>query len=147
LIQLLAGPRQVGKTTLLLALLKEFGEPVPARPQRWCRLWRRSVELNLNSVCLVSKEIAPAMKAGSSICNTASIAGIVAAPELAAYAAAKAGVISYTRSFAIQLGPKGIRVNCVAPGLIYTRLWEQLGAALSGGIDHARAASRPLSER
>jgi 3-oxoacyl-[acyl-carrier protein] reductase len=87
------------------------------------------------------------MKAGSSICNTASIAGIVAAPELAAYAAAKAGVISYTRSFAIQLGPKGIRVNCVAPGLIYTRLWEQLGAALSGGIDHARAASRPLSER
>lgn len=103
-------------------------------------LWRRYVELNLNSVYLVSKEIAPAMTSGSSICNTALIAGIVAAPELAADDAAKAGVISYTRSLALQLGPKGIRVNCVAPGLIYTRLWEQLGAALGGGADHARAA-------
>jgi NAD(P)-dependent dehydrogenase (short-subunit alcohol dehydrogenase family) len=54
--------------------------------------------------------------------------------------AAKAAVISYTRSLALQLGPKGIRVNCVAPGLIYTRLWEQLGAAIGGGADQARAA-------
>jgi NAD(P)-dependent dehydrogenase (short-subunit alcohol dehydrogenase family) len=102
-------------------------------------LWRRYVDLNLNSVYLVTKEIAPTMKAGSAICNTSSIAGIMAAPELAAYAAAKAAVISYTRSLALQLGPKGIRVNCVAPGLIYTRLWEQLGTAIGGGADQARA--------
>lgn len=103
-------------------------------------LWRRYVELNLNSVYLVTKEVAPKMKAGSSICNTSSIAGILATPGLAAYAAAKAAVISYTRSLALQLGPQGIRVNCVAPGLIYTRIWEQLGAAIGGGADRARAA-------
>ena len=74
-------------------------------------IWRRYVELNLNSVYIVSKEIAPRMVAGGAVCNTASIAGILATPLLAAYAAAKSGVISYTRTLALQLGPKGIRVN------------------------------------
>jgi len=102
-------------------------------------LWRRYVDLNLNSVYLVTKQVATKMQPGSSICNTSSIAGLLATPGLAAYAAAKAAVISYTRSLALQLGPKGIRVNCVAPGLIYTRIWEQLGAAIGGGPDRARA--------
>jgi NAD(P)-dependent dehydrogenase (short-subunit alcohol dehydrogenase family) len=104
--------------------------------------WRRYVELNLNSVYIVSKEIVPRMRSGAAICNTSSIAGILASgsPILAAYSAAKAGVISYTRSLALQLGPAGIRVNAVAPGLIYTRIWEQLGAAIGGGIDRARLA-------
>jgi NAD(P)-dependent dehydrogenase (short-subunit alcohol dehydrogenase family) len=103
-------------------------------------IWRRYVELNLNSVYLVSKAIAPRMTTGGAICNTSSIAGILATPFLAAYAAAKAGVISYTRTLALQLGPKGIRVNAVAPGLIYTKIWEELGAAIGGGADRARAA-------
>jgi NAD(P)-dependent dehydrogenase (short-subunit alcohol dehydrogenase family) len=101
--------------------------------------WRRYVDLNLNSVYLVSREVAPRMKAGGAICNTSSIAGQQASPVLAAYAAAKAGVISYTKSLALQLGPSGIRVNAVAPGLIYTKVWEDLGAALGGGDANARA--------
>jgi len=80
------------------------------------------------------------MKTGGAICNTSSIAGLLATPFLAAYAAAKAGVISYTKTLALQLGPKGIRVNAVAPGLIYTKIWEELGAALGGGPDRARMA-------
>ncbi len=112
------------------------------RQEEWhsVDIWRRYVELNLNSVYLVSKEVVPRMQAGAAICNTSSIAGMLATPLLAAYAAAKAGVISYTRTLALQLGPKGIRVNAVAPGLIYTKIWEELGAAIGGGQERARMA-------
>lgn len=102
-------------------------------------VWRRYVDLNLNSVHIVTREVAPRMTAGAAICNTSSIAGMLPTPALQAYAAAKAGVISYTRTCALQLGPKGIRVNAVAPGLIYTRVWEDLGAAFGGGVERARA--------
>ncbi len=101
--------------------------------------WRKYVDLNLNSVYIVTRDVAPRMRAGGAICNTASIAGLLATPFLAAYAAAKAGVISYTKTLALQLGPSGIRVNAVAPGLIYTRVWENLGAAMGGGDAQARA--------
>lgn len=100
--------------------------------------WRHYVDLNLNSVYLVTREVAPRMRAGGAICNTSSIAGMQAVPMLAAYAAAKAGVISYTRTLAAQLGTSGIRVNAVAPGVIYTPLWQKLGAAVGGGDEHAR---------
>jgi NAD(P)-dependent dehydrogenase (short-subunit alcohol dehydrogenase family) len=103
-------------------------------------IWRRYVELNLNSVYVVSREVVPRMSAGGAVCNTSSIAGMLATPLLAAYAAAKAGVISYTRTLALQMGPKGIRVNAVAPGLIYTKIWEELGAAIGGGAERARGA-------
>jgi NAD(P)-dependent dehydrogenase (short-subunit alcohol dehydrogenase family) len=111
------------------------------RQNQWdtVETWRRYVDLNLNSVYIVSREVAPRMRSGGAICNTSSIAGMLASPVLAAYAAAKAGVISYTRTLALQLGPAGVRVNAVAPGLIYTRVWENLGAALGGGDDKARA--------
>ncbi|MGH7947923.1 MAG: SDR family NAD(P)-dependent oxidoreductase [Candidatus Binataceae bacterium] len=110
------------------------------RRNQWhsVEVWRQYVDLNLNSVYIVSRDVAPRMQRGGAICNTSSIAGQLASPVLAAYAAAKAGVISYTRSLALQLGAQGIRVNAVAPGLIYTRVWEQLGAALGGGDDKAR---------
>jgi NAD(P)-dependent dehydrogenase (short-subunit alcohol dehydrogenase family) len=102
--------------------------------------WRRYVDLNLNSVYIVCREVVPRMTGGAAVCNTSSIAGQLPTPLLAAYAAAKAGVISYTRSLALQLGPLGIRVNAVAPGLIYTRIWEQLGAAIAGAENQARSA-------
>src|SRR5215471_18884485 len=101
--------------------------------------WRKYVDLNLNSVYIVCREVVPRMRAGGAICNTSSIAGLLPSPLLAAYAAAKAGVISYTRTLALQLGPNKIRVNAVAPGLIYTKVWENLGAALGGGDANARA--------
>src|SRR5208282_364942 len=101
-------------------------------------LWRQFVDLNLNSVYLVTREVAPRMKEGGVICNTASIAGLRPTPELAAYAAAKAAVISYTKTLAIQLGPRKIRVNAVAPGLIYTKIWEDLGTVLGGAEERSR---------
>ena len=111
------------------------------RQNRWdsVETWRKYVDLNLTSVYIVCREVVPRMRAGGAICNTSSIAGILPSPFLAAYAAAKAGVISYTKTLALQLGPAGIRVNAVAPGLIYTRVWENLGAAMGGGDSKARA--------
>jgi NAD(P)-dependent dehydrogenase (short-subunit alcohol dehydrogenase family) len=57
---------------------------------------------------------------GGSMVFVASASGISAAPDHAAYGAAKAGVMSLVRSAAVELGPHGIRVNAVAPGVVWT---------------------------
>jgi 3-oxoacyl-[acyl-carrier protein] reductase len=88
-------------------------------------IFRDQVDLNLNAAHIVTRVVGPTMQSGSCICNTASIAGIMPGP-LFAYGAAKAGLIHWTKSMALALAPRGIRVNAVAPGFIYTRLWEQL---------------------
>jgi 3-oxoacyl-[acyl-carrier protein] reductase len=87
--------------------------------------WRADIDLNLTSAFIVSRAIAPNMAEGSVICNTASIAGVVPGP-LMAYGAAKAALIHWTREMAQALAPRQIRVNAVAPGFIYTRLWEAM---------------------
>ncbi len=102
-------------------------------------IFRRFIDLNLNSLHIVTKEIAPRMTAGAAICNITSAAGQVPNPILTAYSTAKAGADMYTRSCALRLAPRGIRVNAVAPGFIYTPVWEVLGAALGGGDEKARA--------
>jgi len=119
------------------------------RHNQWdsVEVWRRFVELNLNSVYIVSREVVPQMVRSGAICNTASIAGMLPAPFIAAYAAAKAGVISYTRSLALQLGPQGIRVNAVALGLIYTQIWQDLGTVLGGASERARASFEKTVQR
>jgi len=58
----------------------------------------------------------------------ASVSGISSAPRHAAYGAAKAALMSWVRSLAVELGPKGIRVNAVAPGVVWTpRISQYLG--------------------
>ena len=87
--------------------------------------FRRMVDLNFTSAHVVTSVIGPDLAEGASICNTASIAGQIASP-LFAYGAAKSALIHWTRSMARVLGPRGIRVNAVAPGIIRTILWEQM---------------------
>ncbi|MDW7691843.1 SDR family oxidoreductase [Flammeovirgaceae bacterium SG7u.111] len=79
------------------------------------------MQLNLTSVFLVTKAVVPFMPEGSSIVNFASQAGRDGGgPGASAYATAKGAVMTFTRSMAKELGPKGIRVNALCPGMIAT---------------------------
>lgn len=82
--------------------------------------WARVLDTNLTAVFLLIQKALPLMGEGSSIVTVGSKVATVGVPLRAHYTAAKAGVIGFTRSLAKELGPKGIRVNIVAPGPIET---------------------------
>jgi len=90
--------------------------------------WDQVIAANLRSVHLCTQAAARAMigQGGSgAIVNIASIEAHNPAPQHSHYSAAKAAVVMYTRSAAAELGPRGIRVNCVSPGLIGREGLEQ----------------------
>ena len=91
--------------------------------------WRRIFAVNVDGAFHTIQAVLPAMlheKAGS-IVNISSIWGQRGASCEAAYSATKAALIGLTRSLAMELAPSGIRVNCVAPGVIRTDMVEVLG--------------------
>ncbi|WP_261556686.1 SDR family NAD(P)-dependent oxidoreductase [Frankia tisae] len=82
------------------------------------RSWRRHIDINLVSMIAATSTAAPLIAAGGvggSILNITSIEGQRAAPLYAVYAACKAGMISFTRTMALELGEDQIRVNALAP--------------------------------
>jgi NAD(P)-dependent dehydrogenase (short-subunit alcohol dehydrogenase family) len=90
--------------------------------------WDRVMAVDLKSMLLATQAAVPAMErrgAGSIICIS-SVAGLRGYGRTA-YAAAKAGVIGFVKSVAVQLGPRGIRVNAIAPGTVWTPMVEDLG--------------------
>lgn len=85
--------------------------------------WDALLRANLKTVFHGTHVVAPRMIArgrGGSIVNVVSIEGVRAAPGYAPYAAAKAGVINFTQTMALELGPHGIRVNAIAPDICIT---------------------------
>ena len=86
----------------------------------------RTLQVNLASALELTVAIAPSMfDRGGAIVNVSSTAGIAGSPAQAAYAASKGGLDAATRSLAAEWGPRKLRVNAVAPGLIVTRMWEK----------------------
>jgi NAD(P)-dependent dehydrogenase (short-subunit alcohol dehydrogenase family) len=82
----------------------------------------RVMKTNLYAMFWLCKMALPHMGAGSSIINTSSVQASSPSPELMDYATTKAGIVNFTRALASSLGEKGIRVNSVAPGPIWTPL-------------------------
>jgi NAD(P)-dependent dehydrogenase (short-subunit alcohol dehydrogenase family) len=105
-------------------------------------VWDLILELNLKSTFLCTRTVARVMKAQQSgrIINIVSSAGLRAYPSLPPYGAAKAALMNFTQSMAVQLAPFNIRVNAIAPGTIATASAAYLGDR----DDNARKRGTPL---
>jgi len=96
-------------------------------------MFDRVIAVNVKGVFLGMRHVLPVMiKQGfGSVVNTASVAGLVASPGMPAYVASKHAVIGLTKTAAGEVGRAGVRVNCVCPGPIDTRMIHSLEAMLN----------------
>jgi NAD(P)-dependent dehydrogenase (short-subunit alcohol dehydrogenase family) len=106
--------------------------------------WDALYRANLRHVILCTQRVARRMveeDSGGSIINITSIEGVRAAPGYAAYAAAKAGVINFTKTAALELAPHGIRVNALAPDITLT---EGMAAVAPPGAEKGFGLTVPM---
>jgi 3-oxoacyl-[acyl-carrier protein] reductase len=129
---------QLGVPDIVMPFAGGAGMPVPTAEET-AEHWRSVLESDLTSMFMTTSAFLPAMidHGRGSIVTMSSAAARQPAQSNAAYAAAKAGVIAFTRHLASELGPSGIRVNCLSPSAVENermRTWmsqearDQLGA-------------------
>jgi NAD(P)-dependent dehydrogenase (short-subunit alcohol dehydrogenase family) len=109
--------------------------------------FRKVIDVNVVGVFLGMKHVLPVMlkQNKGSIINTASIAGLLGSPHIAAYSASKHAVIGLTKSAAWECTSTGVRVNCVCPGMIDSRMLSNIIAGRNPG--NAPVANERLVER
>lgn len=97
--------------------------------------WDRCFAVNAKGTFLSSRAAVPHLEesGGGAIVNQGSVAGLVAVPNFAAYCAAKGAVVALTRSMAIDLAGRRIRVNAICPGTVFTPLMEPMLRARGDG--------------
>lgn len=119
----------------------EPGGPVELTPE----VWDEQMDVNLTSAFLTCKHALPMMEeqGGGAVVNVSSIAGLryIGKPQVA-YAAAKAALIQMTKTTAVIYADRGIRLNCVVPGLMDTPLVRRLAEKYAGGDYEGFAATR-----
>jgi len=113
--------RQFGRIDILVnnaATNPHFGLAVDGSPE----MLRKILETNVVGYFTVAQAVVPHLEkvGGGAIVNLASVAGLSPMPFIGLYSVSKAAVINLTKVLARELGPRNIRVNCVAPGLIRT---------------------------
>ena len=110
--------------------------------------WDALIRTNLKSVFHCTRAAAPLLieRGGGSVINVVSIEGVRAAPLYAPYAACKAGVISFTRTLALELAPQRVRVNAIAPDICLTEgLRALLPSRRSGAMRSGCRSDGPRS--
>jgi NAD(P)-dependent dehydrogenase (short-subunit alcohol dehydrogenase family) len=97
--------------------------------------WDRCMAVNVKGTYLCARAAARRMleNGGGSIVNQGSVAALVGVANFAAYCASKGAVVALTRSMSVDLAPRGVRVNAICPGTVYTPLMEPMLTARGGG--------------
>jgi NAD(P)-dependent dehydrogenase (short-subunit alcohol dehydrogenase family) len=105
--------------------------------------WDRVFRVNVRGTWLMVKHLAPLLADGGAIVNLASDTALWGAPRLLHYVGSKGAVIAMTRSLARELGPRGISVNCIAPGLVRVWATEYVPQDRHDLYETGRAIQRP----
>ena len=113
--------------------------PIEEMDAEGLAVFRRILDINIAGTAITTAAALPHMEGGARIINTASVWGRFAEPLFGAYVASKHAVIGLTKTWARELGPRGVRVNAVCPGWVETEAALRSADMLAGRTARARA--------